>query len=398
LARQWLVRPDPVVPDLLELEREAKGLRQAIDLLEVGFAKVAEAIVSHPAYDGDPFGAGAWFRKECHMATSDAIRSATIGAELDGLPASLASLCAGRIGIRHLGLIATTSQAVRTASPEHQLPEAALLERAESKTVYGFSQECAHLRHAADSERFRRLQAEDAEYRTLKMHRTSDGSLALDGWLDPAGAATLWSALDPLARPNGAGDSRLIDQRRADALVELAHLSLDGGQLPTSGGVKPHLTVTADVRTLMGLKGSPGGELEAAGVVGHHTVQRIACDATIRRVVFDAKGAVIDAGRARRVASPAQLAALRARDHGCIWPGCDRQARFTAAHHIKHWGEWGVWGETNLSNLVLLCHRHHWMVHEGGWSLSRSDDEQWVAVPPALRRWSEIRGSPGSAA
>jgi hypothetical protein len=27
----------------------------------------------------------------------------------------------------------------------------------------------------------------------------------------------------------------------------------------------------------------------------------------------------------------------------------------------------GAGGTTDLDNLILLCHRHHWMVHEGNW-------------------------------
>ena len=36
-----------------------------------------------------------------------------------------------------------------------------------------------------------------------------------------------------------------------------------------------------------------------------------------------------------------------------------------------------------LENLVLLCHRHHWLVHEGGWQLVRSEDRRILAIRPA---------------
>jgi hypothetical protein len=54
--------------------------------------------------------------------------------------------------------------------------------------------------------------------------------------------------------------------------------------------------------------------------------------------------------------------ALRSRDHGCRFPGCTHD-RFIDAHHIRHWANGG---ETSLDNLVLLCRRHHRLVHEGG--------------------------------
>ena len=35
-----------------------------------------------------------------------------------------------------------------------------------------------------------------------------------------------------------------------------------------------------------------------------------------------------------------------------------------------------------MSNLILLCHRHHWMVHEGGWKLIQAEDDRLLAVTP----------------
>jgi Domain of unknown function (DUF222) len=61
---------------------------------------------------------------------------------------------------------------------------------------------------------------------------TWEGMVALNGLLDPEGGQTLLAALEPLARPADAADDRSGDQRRADALVELARRNLEGGQLP----------------------------------------------------------------------------------------------------------------------------------------------------------------------
>jgi HNH endonuclease len=48
-------------------------------------------------------------------------------------------------------------------------------------------------------------------------------------------------------------------------------------------------------------------------------------------------------------------------------------------HHLVHWARGGT---TDLDNLVLLCHRHHWMVHEGGWQLVKREDGSLLAVAP----------------
>jgi hypothetical protein len=51
----------------------------------------------------------------------------------------------------------------------------------------------------------------------------------------------------------------------------------------------------------------------------------------------------------------------------------------TEGHHLIHWIHNGL---GDLSNLALLCYRHHWMVHEGGWQIVRTDDSRMITIPP----------------
>ena len=170
----------------------------------------------------------------------------------------------------------------------------------------------------------------------------------------------------------------------ADALVELCEHALDTGTLPQHGSQRPHLQVTCAVETLQGLPGSCAGELDPGGRLSATAVQRIACDASVVRVVLDASSPVLDVGRARRVPSGAARRALRARDRGCVWPGCDRPASWTRAHHLVHWARGG---KTDMANLVLLCARHHFKVHEGGWRLVRGPDGTSAFPPETLAPW-----------
>ena len=105
------------------------------------------------------------------------------------------------------------------------------------------------------------------------------GFMAVRGYFDPIAAATIKSAVLPLAKPSGYGDHRGRPRRLADALVEVAGHALDIGVMPSSGGSSTHFQLTASVETVMGLTGAPGGELEHAGLVPAATVQRLACDA-----------------------------------------------------------------------------------------------------------------------
>ena len=61
----------------------------------------------------------------------------------------------------------------------------------------------------------------------------------------------------------------------------------------------------------------------------------------------------------------------------------------TAAHHVVHWIHGG---STDLDNLILLFHRHHWVVHEGGWQIIRSDDGHLLTIPPTLTFGPSPRG------
>src|SRR5207302_2361822 len=177
----------------------------------------------------------------------------------------------------------------------------------------------------------------------------------------------------------GEGGDRCLERRMGDAVVELATLVLDSGRLPHVASQRPHLQVITTIETLRGLAGSPAADMEFAVPVASATVQRLACDSSIARVIFGPDSTVIDAGRARRVVSGPVRRALNARDQYCRWPGCERPASWSAAHHLVHWVEGG---NTDLSNLILLCHRHHWTVHEGGWKLVQAKDDRLLAVPP----------------
>jgi hypothetical protein len=53
----------------------------------------------------------------------------------------------------------------------------------------------------------------------------------------------------------------------------------------------------------------------------------------------------------------------------CRFPGCGLP--FGQGHHIHHWAEGGP---TTLSNLTLLCRRHHRAVHEEGYQVERLPD------------------------
>jgi hypothetical protein len=180
-----------------------------------------------------------------------------------------------------------------------------------------------------------------------------------DWQLHPGGHETVMTAIHAASRPV-AGDDRTPAQRRADALVTIAEIALRAGELPVTGGVKPHVTIHVTVATLRGDAHAPGAELASGAVVGTHTARRVSCDAEISRVVFAPTGEILDSGRATRTFTTAQTRAIVARDRHCVWPGCDAPPGWCDAHHITHWANGG---HTAVTNAVLLCGRHHDRIH-----------------------------------
>jgi Domain of unknown function (DUF222) len=176
-----------------------------------------------------------------------------------------------------------------------------------------------------------------------------------------------------------AGDNRSGAQRRADALVELARQKLNSGELPQVGGHKPHLSVLVRAETLRGEPGAEAADLEWGGAVPDESALRLACDCALTEVTIDKDGNPLHVGRTRRSVHPSQKRALVVRDRHCRFTGCDAPVEWTDAHHLRHWIHGGP---TLLWNLVLLCGRHHRLVHEGGWKLEPDARGELVAVPP----------------
>ena len=102
--------------------------------------------------------------------------------------------------------------------------------------------------------------------------------------------------------------------------------------------------------------------------MGAESARRLCCDATVSRVLLDPDRVPVEIGRATRVIPPALRRTLDLRDQHCTYPGCDVPARWCDAHHIIHWADGG---KTCLSNLRLLCSRHHSAAHQKDWHPQR---------------------------
>jgi hypothetical protein len=179
----------------------------------------------------------------------------------------------------------------------------------------------------------------------------------------PAGTCGDVSAETPaMAQPT-------MVQQQADALALLAETGLHHGIDPGAPAERYQVVVHVDGPVLADLE-APGQSVLEDGVrVPAGTSQRLACDATRVIMRHDPDGRVTEVGALTRTIPPALRRALHHRDRGCRFPGCG--VRFGQGHHIRHWAHGGP---TTLSNLALLCRRHHRAVHEEGFQCERQPD------------------------
>ena len=355
-----------------EIGPQLIALRHEIDLAELKFARLASefACRDEPSDDGSVSPID-WIRFNCHVTSTAAANSIAVGDHLGELEKSTVGVTNGALGYAHMVVLARTAEAAGENFNERDL-----LQKAVENSPGKLHVLCRHYRHACNPKAHTDEEANLHEERYLKVATCPDGGLSLSGYLDPIGGEAVRSALEPLARKQGSDDERDRCQRMADALVDVV-----GG-----GTGKASIQVTTTLETLAGLDGSPAADLQYGPPVSVETLRQLACDCSITRVLLDAESQVIELGRARRLPSAPMRRALDARDKGCKWPGCDRPAKWCAPHHFRSWTQNGP---TNLDNLVLLCHRHHSLVHIGGWKVGWAEDGSLLAIPPPIHfeRW-----------
>ena len=336
-----------------------------------------------------------WLNWQCGIGPGAAREKVRTARALELLPKIQAAFGEGRLSyskVRALTRVASTET-------EDTLLHIALNGTAAhvERTVRGFRRVKRHLE---------RDEAEAMhERRHLLCWREADGSVTLQARLTPEVGELLFKALEaaqaqleerseealktePPIPVDGSVSAETpspsVGQRRADAFEHIVQRFLaGGGSRSTTGAHEVVVHVAHDA--LCDVSESSGAEFDNGRPVAVETARRLGCDGALVGVVEGDKGEPLAVGRRTRAVPPAIRRALRVRDGGCRFPGCDR-SRYVHAHHIKHWADGG---ETSLSNLVTLCSFHHRLVHEGGYGVRVDDGEirftrpDGGVIPPA---------------
>jgi hypothetical protein len=278
-----------------------------------------------------------------------------VASSLEVMPETKKAFAAGVVSECRVRLLA---QAQALAPEQFAQDEARLVAEAASVPSRRLPQVLAAWKRNAD------LGAAEAEAERLHaaraLHVSADwsGMVRLSGMLDPESGGVVLAAIRGLAEPAALDpqETRTPAQRQADALTDICRRYLDGN--PGTGSSRPHLTITVPWETL---KAGSGVVDTEAGPISAEAALRLACDATVSRIITSPDGSPLSAGEARRVIPQPLRRALDLRDQGCTHPGCDMPVRWCEAHHIIHWADGG---KTVLSNLRLLCRTHHSRQHD----------------------------------
>ncbi len=236
--------------------------------------------------------------------------------------------------------------------------------------------------------RVTRLNEDDAEKqhdnRAFRISHEDDGTIVLHARLPAETGALVLKAIERALDQNTQDVSAetspepdvverdSFEQRRADALIDIAESYLANGPAASSGDrYQVMLHVSAET---LAEEEEPAfcrdntSYIEDGSHVSAETARRLCCDAAISVLKQDGDGELLNIGRKSRIIPPAMRRALRSRDEGCRFPGCTHQHAIDG-HHIAHWSQGG---ETRLGNLVQLCRHHHRLVHEGGFTCTKN--------------------------
>src|SRR5712692_1633779 len=368
--------PAPSHP-FADLDRLGDEIAELSAHLDAATARLLDLIRESDARGGWNTGfrsCAAWHAWRVGLDLGAARERVRVARALETLPALAEALARGELSYAKVHAL------TRVATPE---TEARLM-------AVGRAGTAAHVERIVRGWRRVDRQAEAREAarqhagRALHVYQDEDGTMVLRGRLTPEVGALLLRALDaaretlyqrrraneavlPAADPAVAAPTRA--QQQADALALLAETALHQELDPGAPGERYQVVVHVDAAVLADPNQPGQSVLEEGSHVSAETSRRLACDAS--RVVMrsDPDGRVVEVGARTRTIPPALRRALQHRDRGCRFPGC--HVRVGEGHHVRHWAQGGP---TKLSNLALLCHRHHRAVHEEGYQVARGPD------------------------
>jgi len=303
-------------------------------------------------------------RSKCRSTHGRVQQAVELARKLDRLPETAAAFSAGEITREHAAVLA------RPCTPERAEMidgiERELVDFARISNPNELRGALERMTDAFDGDGGARSDEAEHELNRVTLSATLNGRGMLNGSLDAELtdlAQTAFNAeMEVLRRP---GETRTVPQLRADALASICRQYLASrGASTARGRGQTHISIVQDLAQIEKVSPQLAADIRAetanGGLLSRTTLERLACDCNISRIITDGPSQVLDVGRMTRAISAPLWNALVARDRHCTEPGCNRPPGMCEAHHVWHW-EHG--GPTNLANLKLLCWYHHRQQH-----------------------------------
>jgi hypothetical protein len=344
-------------------EEEFAELHRVREMVEAEYLRRLADLDRRGAYRRDGhLSTIAWLIAAFAMAGGVARELVRLARALREMPETRRAFEDGEISLSSVRALA---QAREAAEAVFGSSEDVLVEAARRHSVRDLGKALAYWRQAVQRSAVVADEEVVSEQRYLNVSPTAWGMVRVDGLLDPESGEAIMAAVaaevDADTRSSSPEpDDRTPGQRRCDALGAVARGWLDLSTRRSVAGERPHITVTVALDALR--KGVGPCEAERVTIFPIETARRLACDASIIPAVLGGSSEPLDIGRRTAVVPPSVRRAVVLRDGGCAFPGCERPPPWCDCHHAIHWANGGP---TSLANLVMLCRRHHRLVHSG---------------------------------
>ena len=309
----------------------------------------------------------AWLQDRCRMTGGDAAWLTKAARRMRSLPQTAQ---AWRDGTLSTGQIRAIVENLPTRHVDkYAAVEEAMVEAFESLSVHETTDVMRNWRAAADDADPEPEPADKPD--ALHVSETLDGRRELRGHLSADSAIELEQAL---AHAGSDDPDVALSQRNAEALVAIARFFNNHNTKAGGRRNRHHLTVMVRADE----NGQPVGRTLGGTAVSKSKLGQLLCDSVVARMMV-AKSQILDYGTDVRIVPPALWRAVAARDQGCRVAGCHRPVAWCEAHHVEP-VEHG--GATVITNLVLVCSKHHHLLHKPGWTSTLDTDATFHVTGP----------------
>src|SRR5438067_656847 len=397
----------PTHPNIVELDRIGDEIAELSAHLDAATARLLDLIREFDARGGWNNGflsCAHWLRYRVGLEMGAARERVRVARSLGALPRLAQALARGELSYSKVRAL------TRIATPEIE----------ERLLKVGLAGTAEHVERIVRGWRRvdRKVEVEETarrhKHRAVHFYHDDDGMVIIRARLEPQAGAVVIQAItaarealhqraraqeiaagpagppfvDGPAEPryqDGTPAAPMFEQREADALALIAETALHHGMDPGTPGERYQVVVHVDAQVLADADAPGQSVLDGGARVPAGTSRRLACDASRVVMRHDADGRITEVGARTRTIPPALRLALQHRDKGCRFPGCGRL--LGQGHHIRHWAHGSP---TTLSNLTMLCRRHHRAVHEEGFQVERLADDELCFRGPDGRLLSDV--------